>query len=320
MKTILIYFKSLKKLNWIFVFFLLFFITENSKAQEVFYHPIQISSGFNEDVIAEDTPIENYTTTSVDDPNPYGGGNYVFFTENVQSNGGFPNNRIINSQVTNDLFFKLGTYNESNILQLIGATSGILEFEQPIRTEKLFLLLTSAEDETNAKIKINFTDNTSQDNIQTTVPDWGQDGNMETAGIFSRRRRGGDNLVGDNFRLYQWEININSGNQDKFIESIELENKNDSWGEDSYLNVFAVSAELTCTEFISITTDKEFMCDENDEIQLTAEGGEPGEIYFQGTDENGMHTNLGESVITVNEPGTYYFRAYDSDENCWGAP
>jgi len=75
-----------------------------------------------------------------------------------------------------------------------------------------------------------------------------------------------------------------------------------------------------CTDPITITADKDFLCIESDEVTLTAEGGEPGDIFFFGEDPDDFDNLTESSQVTVNEPGTYYFRAYEQEEGCWETP
>src|SRR5690554_4880602 len=51
---------------------------------------------------------------------------------------------------------------------------------------------------------------------------------------------------------------------------------------------------------------------------ITASGGAGGTIYYQGTTSNGSSTANSSTTQTINSPGTYYFRAYNSADDCWG--
>src|SRR5690554_1235553 len=51
---------------------------------------------------------------------------------------------------------------------------------------------------------------------------------------------------------------------------------------------------------------------------IIASGGSCGTIYYQGTTNNGTSTGNSSTTQTINSPGTYYFRAYNSADDCWG--
>src|SRR5699024_6705636 len=132
-----------------------------------------ISSGFNEDVIAEDAPASDHTTISVDDPGASGAG-YAFMSELYPGAiTGLPANGIINSEATPNLQFHLADYSGNNALRLVNDNdSGALVLASPQAADTLFIAATSGSGESGFTGTIYFSDNSTQAISSQTVPDW----------------------------------------------------------------------------------------------------------------------------------------------------
>lgn len=74
-----------------------------------------------------------------------------------------------------------------------------------------------------------------------------------------------------------------------------------------------------CTEPIYVTTNNNLICAEGQEVILSASGGEPGTVFFQGTNSDRENT-IQEPPVIITEPDTYYFRSQNNIDNCWGNP
>src|SRR5690625_717770 len=148
------------------------FATDKINTQEEEYEPILISSGFNEDVIAEDSPAEDYTTSPVDGTNS--GANNAFMSEDFPgANSGLPANGKIHSETTEGLTFQLADYAENNSLRLVDNNEeGTLVLENATTADKIFILATSGNGSADFTGEIHFSDDSTQEINSQNVPDW----------------------------------------------------------------------------------------------------------------------------------------------------
>ncbi|MGG5576277.1 MBG domain-containing protein [Myroides sp. C15-4] len=209
------------------------------------YIPLSISSGFNQDVIAENSPAATFTTASVDATGS--GANFAFMSRAYPgATVGLPVNGLITSvaTATPGLQFQLGAYDENNTLKINAQNeTGTLVVESTHPTSKLFILATSGSSASTFTGTITFTDGTTQAITSQSVPDWFQTGTPAVAiqGIGRVPRSGGnpDNNDG-NPKLFQVPIAIAEANQTKLVQHIAITKTSSTSG---YLNIFAVSAE-----------------------------------------------------------------------------
>lgn len=221
----------------------LLFLPIHMMGQE--YVPLTVSSGFNEDVIAEDSPAATFTSTAVDDTG--NGANNVFMSIDYPgATVGLPANGLINSIATTTpgLSFQLAPYDDDNVLRINeNGGEGTLVFANPQSALQIFVLATSGSDSSNFTGVITFTDNSTQAISSQTIPDWYQTGTNPAAiqGIGRVSRGGGspDNNS-SNPKLFQVPIAIEIANQTKLIESISFTKTSSDSG---FLNIFGVSAE-----------------------------------------------------------------------------
>jgi len=125
--------------------FLLGMLFSAQLTQGQIYTPLAITSGFNEDVIAEEGPASTYTTASVDAINS--GSNNALMSKNYpNATVGLPANGLIYSiaTATRGLVFQLAAYNQKNSLK-INATNetGTLTVQTTQKLSTLYILATS---------------------------------------------------------------------------------------------------------------------------------------------------------------------------------
>ena len=116
-----------KKLLLKFFLIFLFLWAQLTKGQN--YTPLVITSGFNEDVIAETSPASTYTTAAVDATTT--GANNAFMSASYAGESvGLPANGLITTIATSTpgLTFQLTAYNQNNVLKInANGGSGTLE-------------------------------------------------------------------------------------------------------------------------------------------------------------------------------------------------
>lgn len=197
------------------------------------YQTLNVTSGYNEDLIANGTgTAASSTTQSVDDPT----NGYVFMsTDFVNGSGetptsGLPGNGLINSINTPGLTFQLASYTANNSLRLLNeGDSGTLSFNSTPKASKLYLLATTGSGISEAKITVNFTDGTTQVFTNNIINDWygGTSFAINGIGRVSRVNDAIENSA-DNPRLYEIALSISAANQSKNISSVNIA-KTSSW-------------------------------------------------------------------------------------------
>lgn len=234
-------------------------LTTNAQTQ-TFKH-MTIKSGFNQDVICEDKDNLQTSVTQSDTPDLQGidGSGFVFYTTGVQETGAmcgadgtFKSSRTgatfkVNPVGLNALVLK-GTKKTNiggNSVQIPGsATEGTLEFETPTKAKSIYVVGTSADGDSNVKVTVNYTDNTTiVDEI--TMYNWDSNSQAATSAAVVRglgRMASKKNWAGDagkidggmNFQLFESAINTDNN---KTIKSVTVEQTSD----DRSVAIFAVS-------------------------------------------------------------------------------
>lgn len=152
-------------------------------------------SGFDIDVIAEASPAEDYTTTSLDDNNS--GGNYVYFSSTYQEDGALPADGMITSE-SEDYGFQLQPYDQDNAIKIGNSyTEKTLTFDEEVYTGGLHILGTSANGSSTANVELTFNDETTE-TYTISLNDW-----YGTTGFLTglnRVQRGTDD-IGEGFRM-----------------------------------------------------------------------------------------------------------------------
>lgn len=230
-----------KKITFCLLGFMASFLCSKINAQN--YQTLNVTSGYNEDLIANGAGAASSSTTqSVDDP----ANGFVFMSKDfVNASGaspasGLPDNGLINSENTSGLSFQLGSYSSNNSLRLLNANdSGTLSFNSTPKASKLYILATTGSGNSVADILVTFTDGTSQTFVDNSVSDWYWGSFFTIKGI-GRVSRISDNIENDTYnpRLYEITLPISAANQTKNIANVKV-TKTSSGSE--ILNVFGFS-------------------------------------------------------------------------------
>ena len=326
----------MKKLLFRLFFIFLFLFAQLTNGQN--YTPLVITSGFNEDVIAEANPASNYTSSAVDAISS-GSNNAFMSIDYSNATVGLPSNGLINSiaSVTPGLTFQLQPYNQNNSLRLVTSNStGTFTVQPTNALSKLYILATSGNSSSNFTGGIYFTDGTIQSFETLYIPDWYYSGSFPVAisGIGRVSRAGTQEPDNNNFnpKIFQVAIDIDLANQNKIVHQVVIRKISAASG---YLNIFALSGEIAPTCFkpldviVNSTSSNSAVFSWTDSAVVPAIGyefdvrtsGNPGEAI--GRIATGT-TDAGVLTATVNElqPGSnykFYVRALcsETDSSTW---
>ena len=211
------------------------------------YQTMPITSGFNEDVIANGTGPSLGSTTSILD-----GDSYAFVAKNFLATAtstaityGIPIDGVITSVVTTTpgLSYQLGNLSAANSLRLSNTNlTGTLVFATPKAATKLYMLSTSGSASSTLTVTVNFSDGTNQQTTGIAVPDWYDGAGFAVQGLgrINRPTDGLDAAGGTNPRMYQAAVNIDAANQTKLIQSVTVTKTSTSAG---FPNIFAFSVD-----------------------------------------------------------------------------
>ncbi len=269
-----------------------------AQAQEE-YAPLEISSGFNQDVIAENSPALDYTTASIDGTSATT--NYAFMSLDFPgATVGLPSGGVINSEATEDLQLKLADYSANNVLKLVNTDdTGALELATPQSTQKLYVFGTSGSGDSYFTGTIYFTDNTTQAIVAHLFPDWYQSSpavGVTTSGIgrVSRADDGVDNNT-TNPKIFQFSVDIDEANQGKAIEKVEFTKTADGTG---ILNIFGISAVITpdCPKPYDLAASS--ITSETADISWVSSGAETEWTVIYG--ESGFSPAAGEGTVIAD--------------------
>ncbi|AZA53172.1 T9SS type A sorting domain-containing protein [Chryseobacterium sp. G0201] len=222
------------------------------------YQTLNVTSGYNQDLIANGSGTASSSTTqSVDSPT-YG---YVFMsTDFINGSGvaptsGLPSSGLINSANTAGLSFQLAPYTSNNSLRLVNENDlGVLNFSSTPKASKLFMLATAGSGTSVASVVVNFTDGSNQTFTDLYVQDWygGTEFAIKGIGRGNRITDAVENNSNDP-RLYEIALSISAANQSKSISSISVTKTSSNT---SFLCVFGFSYQVAnaCIATDSITT------------------------------------------------------------------
>jgi hypothetical protein len=247
--------------TYITVVILLLSSVYNANAQ---YSSVTISSGFNEDVIAEG--IGGTVTALNTTTNAVSGDNKVFMANGFKPSycaGTYTQYLPASLTMTSPagstpvgVPYTLAATNVNNNLRLASTNAfGTLVFGTPIQASNLYLLATSGSGAANITATVNFTDLTSQPAVSLTVVDWYQ----TTPSSFNvvvqqvgRVTRDGAGCPESNScapcgpNLYQYAVPINTAFWSKTIASVTIVGLNTA-AAGPIANIMAVSAQAQCT-------------------------------------------------------------------------
>lgn len=305
-----------------------------ANAQE--FAPLQVTSGFNADVVANGVGTSlSSTTLAVDNAN------YAFLTADFQAASGnaviasaLPVNGLISSTATPGMQFQMASYSANNSLRIATTNeTGSLVFTNQVSATRLFFLATSGSGPATITGTINFSDNTTQAITSSVVPDWYNSTSLPVAisGI-GRVNRATDviDTPSGNPRIYQLEIAVLAENQTKVISGITVTKTSTAEG---VLNLFAVSAEIlpTCPSpsgLTSTTTATEATVSWTAAVATPANGYD---YYYSATSEVPTATTVPsgnvastQTSVTLNSLATgqlYYFwirsNCSEADKGIW---
>ncbi|NHN24575.1 T9SS type A sorting domain-containing protein [Flavobacterium jejuense] len=220
------------------------------------YTSLTVTSGFNQDIIANGTGDSSLSTTmGLDQANTRAlvSLDFQIFASSATPTYGLPVNGLINSAVTTGLTFQLADYNSNNALFLTptyvnnGApNTGTLSVNAQNISDIYILAAAAGGGEQNLPFTatLNFSDNSTQTAV-LSVSDWYSGTNYAIQGI-GRINTSNNNLEGDNAnpRLYEISLALDSNNQSKTLTGISfLFEGNDSaqWASQIRMSVLGIS-------------------------------------------------------------------------------
>ncbi|WP_177765511.1 T9SS type A sorting domain-containing protein [Flavobacterium sp. I3-2] len=318
-----------------FLLLSLFFVIQ-IQAQD--YTTLHVTSGFNVDIIAENSPASTYTTASVDAASN-GANTALMSVTYPNATVGLPANGLITSIATSTpgLTFQLAPYIQNNSLKINDNNgTGTLVIQTTNKLSKLFILATSGSGISNFTGTITFTDGTTQTLGSQMVPDWYNYGTPEVAirGIGRVPLFGAQNPDNNMFdpKLFQIAIDIDPLNQNKIIQEVAITKTNPA---SSFLHIFALSGEITQTCFKPLNITVQTITKNSAQLlwhaptqgNLPALGykievrtsGQPGDAT--GLVQTLNTTNLSETIIGLNSETEYLIYVQSlcatTDESTW---
>lgn len=192
---------------------------EGELPEEPIFASINISSGFNVDVVAEATPVSGLFSDGLDDQG------WILYGANIQSEGSLPANGAVTSK--NGIEYQLADYTQNNAALMKEANSATLEFETEQRANSLYFLGISANGTSTVSVTANYTDGTSASAGNITIGDW-FGSNESTVGVYGLGRVGTgitSEAVADQidaryqFRLFECPVQVDPT---KKVQSVTL--------------------------------------------------------------------------------------------------
>ncbi len=178
-----------------------------------------IISNWPNDVMAEATPVTNFTTETLD------GQGWCLFTSDVRAAGSLP---IVDGLLTTNSGTKYiidPAKNNSLVLRTAGSPRSV-EFTEPAFCEELRFIVISAEGSSTLKAAVDYEDGTSEEAAQFSIPDWfsGSANAGEALYGLDRIKRGAgagysaDQFDGRaNFRIFEYTLSADRGKKTKGI-------------------------------------------------------------------------------------------------------
>lgn len=212
------------------------------------YEPLQVSSGFSADVIANGIgPAVSSTNGALDNASfCLLAANFQATAASVPPSYALPVSGLLTSPSVANLTFQLADYSANNSLRLADQNdSGILAFTNQVAATNLYFLVTSGSGSSTVNGTITFADNTTQAITAAVIPDWFYSTALPV--VISGMGRIGrlDNIIenpANDPRLYQYTVAITAANQSKLVSSVQLTKSSVLEG---VANIFAVSAKLS---------------------------------------------------------------------------
>jgi endo-beta-N-acetylglucosaminidase D len=201
--------------------------------------PLTITNGFNEDVIAESKPCKDYSSHGLDDDG------WVFFSSDVREQGALCAADACLT-TTSNVNYQLAPLNSNNAALLWNnGDIADVEFEENIQAQKVYVLASASNGNTNVEVTLQYADGTSSEAQTFEVLDWYENnaGNAQLAGLSKTNREsvGGwwsstpaDSFEGTNYCMFEGVIEADAS---KTLASISVKNTSGA-----HLSVFAITA------------------------------------------------------------------------------
>ncbi|WP_121665571.1 T9SS-dependent choice-of-anchor J family protein [Mesonia aquimarina] len=225
------------------------------------YAALEVTGGFNEDVIANGVGDPSTTTTSLvdDDSYAYLSEDYQFSASDEPAGFGLPIDGNLSEGPTEGLNFQMADYSSNNSLRIPTAgeeNGGTLIFDNSQTANNLYIMATSGSGSSVMAGTITFDDDTTQEIPNTDIPDWyGGPANMTIISGLGRVNVTDGNAASNssNPRIYQLEVSVDPSNYDKVISSVNLYKESG----DGIINVFGASIQFApdCAEPTDLTVD-----------------------------------------------------------------
>ncbi|GEM_PF-5933400 len=249
----------MKKNTLLFLQLMLWLFSLHAIAQG--YVPVQLSSGFNSDVVANGIGSAITSTTHRVDSD-----NFNFLSRDFKAHANSPNatvglpiNGLITAANISGLTFQMQSYSANNSLRITALNgSDTLSLSTAVKMQKMYLLATAGSAGSSPAVlsaTVVFADGTSQTVGGLTVADWfeGNNADIVTSGL-------GRVNVTNNFietpagdpKLFSVQIPLNVLNYNKEVVAVVIKKTANS---DAVLNIFAVSALRTpdCMQPLSVS-------------------------------------------------------------------
>ena len=216
--------------------------------------PVDITSGFNQDVICED--VENIATTvtqsDVDEYQGLDGGGFVFFTKEVQESGALCG--LDGMVATEKAIYR---FNPTGLNALVlkgedcegGVNTGTFIFGKSGKAGTIYALATSSDGNSEVNVVINYADGSTEDAGTAIITNWDSapaagSAPIVVSGLGRMASKqcwagaAGTIQGGNNFNLFEIRI---SPNPDKAVVGLTF-NRNETEGRGQHATVLAVSA------------------------------------------------------------------------------
>ena len=216
------------------------------------YTAINITSGYNADVVADGIGAPNTTTN-----NDVDGVNYCFVAPDYQYDAtcalptlSMPAGGIINSITTSGLTFQMAPYSANHDLRLTGTDSGVLTFASGISAQTVYLLATSGSGASIINVSVHFTDGTFQLFSGVNINDWFTSSTNVTINGMGRISNtvtacGGVSTGTTTPILFELSLQLNSVNYLKTINSVTVTKV--SGGTPNIFGVSTLAPPTACT-------------------------------------------------------------------------
>ena len=200
--------------------------------EPIYTIPLEVSDGWNGDVIAEKLPVSGSTSRAID------GSFRVFYAAVLKASGGMPEDRVITSEALGTTY-QLQPYNQNNSLTLDqNGQTATVTFASPFSTAGIYMLMTSGNGASRWSVTVHYADGTEESPQWVDIRDWSVnaayvDGTEAKWGLGNVVRTSGSFSSDNHYALFEAKVNTNA---DKQVSFLTLKSNNNAIG-----SVFAFS-------------------------------------------------------------------------------